>query len=143
MSATTFSPTAALPAQDKLTGYGALALRVASGGLFLAHGLIKFFLFTPAGTAAFFEKIGLPGPLAYLIIAMEVFGGLAMILGLFTRWVSLALVPVLLGALISAHLHTGFTFSNPGGGWEFPAFWTVTLLVQSLLGNGAFSVHRK
>jgi putative oxidoreductase len=34
----------------------------------------------------------------------------------------------------------GFFFNNPNGGWEFPAFWIVVLLVQALIGEGAYSV---
>ena len=60
-----------------------------------------------------------------------------------TRWVSLALVPVLLGSIYAPHGAAGFFFSNEGGGWEFPAFWAVALVVQALLGNGAFALQRK
>src|SRR5687768_16938963 len=49
----------------------ALLLRVSTGGLFLAHAGLKLFVFTPAGTAGFFESLGFPGPLAYLVIAAE------------------------------------------------------------------------
>jgi putative oxidoreductase len=55
-----------------------------------------------------------------------------------TRIVSLALVPVLLGATW-AHAGNGWLFSSPKGGWEYPAFWTITLVVQALLGDGAFA----
>ena len=140
MSATTATPAATLPSQDVLTGYAAFALRVAMGALFIAHGAIKYFVFTPAGTAAYFVKLGLPGPLAYLTIAAELLGGAALVLGLYTRLVSLALVPIMLGALFTAHAANGFFFSAPGGGWEFPAFWTLTLVVQALLGNGVFAL---
>ena len=120
----------------------ATILRVSMGGLFLAHAGLKLFVFTPAGTVGYFESLGLPGPLAYLVIAAELFGGLALILGAYTRWVSLALVPVLLGSIYVPHGAAGFFFSNEGGGWEFPAFWAVTLVVQALLGDGAFALKR-
>ena len=55
-----------------------------------------------------------------------------------TRIVALALVPVLLGATW-AHAGNGWLFTSPNGGWEYPAFWTVTLIVQALLGDGAFA----
>lgn len=142
MSATTASATT-LPSEDTLAGYGALALRVAMGVLYLVHGGTKLFVFTPAGTAMYFAKIGLPGPLAYLTIAVEVLGGIALLLGAYTRWVSLVLVPFMLGALFVGHAANGFSFANAGGGWEFPAFWTVALVVQALLGNGALAVTRK
>jgi putative oxidoreductase len=121
--------------------WGALLLRVALGGLFLAHAGLKLFVFTPAGTAGFFASVGLPGPLAYLVILAEVAGGLALILGLWTRVVSLALLPVLLGAIATVHAANGFWFTAQGGGWEYPAFWAVALVVQSLLGAGALAVR--
>lgn len=120
----------------------ATLLRVSLGGLFLAHAGLKLFVFTPAGTAGYFASLGLPGPLAYLVIAAELFGGLALILGVYTRWVSLALVPILLGSIYAPHGAAGFFFSNEGGGWEFPAFWAVTLVVQALLGGGAYALKR-
>lgn len=119
--------------------YAALLLRVTLGVLALAHGLLKVFVFTPAGTVGFFESLGLPGALAYPTIAIEVVGGLALIAGVFTRYVAIAMVPVLLGSIVFAHWSAGWLFSNQGGGWEYPAFWAVVLIVQALLGDGAFA----
>jgi len=121
----------------------ATVLRVSMGALFLAHAGLKLFVFTPAGTAGYFASLGLPGPLAYLVIAAELFGGLALIFGVYSRWVALALVPILLGSIYAPHGAAGFFFSNEGGGWEFPAFWAVTLIVQALLGDGAFALKRR
>lgn len=118
----------------------ALILRVTLGGLFLAHAWLKIFIFTPAGTAGYFESLGFPAALAYLVIAAELLGGIALILGVYSRLVSLALVPILLGSIYAPHGAAGFIFSNEGGGWEFPAFWAVALLVQALLGNGALAL---
>lgn len=120
----------------------ATVLRVSMGVLFLAHAGLKLFVFTPAGTAGYFASLGLPGPLAYLVIAAELLGGIALILGIYSRWVSLALVPILLGSIYAPHGAAGFFFSNEGGGWEFPAFWAVTLVVQALLGDGAYALKR-
>ena len=53
---------------------------------------------------------------------------------------ALALIPLMLGAAWFGHGSAGFVFSNPGGGWEFPAFWTVALAVQALLGGGAYAL---
>ncbi|GLS86963.1 LysR family transcriptional regulator [Cypionkella aquatica] len=133
----------ALPSQTSRPDLAALILRVALGILFLAHGGLKLFVFTPAGTAGFFQSLGLPGPLAYLIIALEILGGIALIAGYRTRIVSLVLIPVLLGAIVTVHFAAGFFFSNANGGWEFPAFWIVALVVQALLGDGAASLGRK
>lgn len=122
------------------TQYAAFMLRVSLGVMTLAHGLLKVFVFTIPGTVGFFESLGYPGVLAYAVIAAEILGGLALIAGLWTRYVALALVPVLIGATIT-HAGNGWLFSNENGGWEFPAFWTVALIVQALLGDGAFAAR--
>lgn len=116
--------------------YAALLLRITLGGLFLAHASLKLFVFTPAGTARFFGSLGLPSEFAYLVITAEILVGVTLILGVCTRWVALSAVPILLGAIIAVHGSAGFFFNNPQGGWEYPAFWTIALLVQALLGNG-------
>ena len=121
--------------------YAALILRITLGVLFLAHAGLKVFVFTPAGAAQFFGSLGLPPALAYLIIAVEAAGGLALILGFYTRWVSLALIPVLLGAIVFVHGPAGFFFNNPNGGWEYLAFWIAALVTQALLGDGALAVR--
>jgi putative oxidoreductase len=119
--------------------YAALLLRVSLGILFLAHGGMKIFTFTIPGTVQFFETIGYPGFFAYLVILGEVGGGLALILGVWTRVIALALLPIMIGATLQ-HAGNGWMFAKTGGGWEFPAFWTVMLLVQALLGGGAYAV---
>jgi putative oxidoreductase len=121
--------------------YAALLLRLSLGGLFLAHAALKLFVFTPAGTAAFFGKVGLPPSLAYIIIAAEIAGGVALILGLWTRLAAVLLVPILLGAIVTVHGPAGFFFDNANGGWEYPAFWIVALLTQAMLGDGAFALN--
>ncbi|MDI5891142.1 DoxX family protein [Halomonas rhizosphaerae] len=127
---------------ESLQPHAIALLRIALGVMTLAHGLMKVFLFTVPGTVGYFESLGLPGGLAYLTILAEVGGGMALILGLFTRWVSLALVPVLIGAAW-VHLGNGWVFSNEGGGWEFPVFWAIALLVQAGLGSGSLTVNRR
>ncbi len=119
--------------------YAALALRVSLGLLFLAHGLLlKVFTFTIPGTVGFFESIDYPGFFAYLVILGEIGGGLALILGVQTRIIALALLPIMIGATVQ-HMGNGWLFSAPNGGWEFPARWTVLLFVQALLGDGAYA----
>jgi putative oxidoreductase len=123
-----------------LTPYAATLLRVSLGALALAHGLLKILVFTPAGTVGFFASLGLPAVLAYATIGIEVVGGIALIAGVLTRYVALAMVPVLLGATF-VHSSAGWLFSNEGGGWEFPAFWAIALIVQAMLGDGAFALR--
>jgi putative oxidoreductase len=130
-----------IPMIDSRTApYAALLLRVSLGVLFLAHAGLKFLAFTPAGTAKFFGSVGLPPELAYLVIAAEVLAAVALILGVWTRVVALLATPILLGAIFTVHGAAGFFFSNPHGGWEYPAFWTVALVVQALLGDGAYAL---
>jgi putative oxidoreductase len=124
----------------RTTPYAALVMRLSLGILFLAHFGLKFFVFTPAGTAKFFASLGLPGGLAYLTMAVELLGAVALILGIYTRIVAVVLIPVLLGAIVTVHGPAGFFFTNPDGGWEFPAFWIVGLIVLALTGDGKFAL---
>lgn len=124
---------------DVRNAYAALVLRLALGGMYLAHGLIKLFVFTPAGTAGFFESLGYPAILGYLVMTVEIGGGLLLLAGVLTRWVALALIPVLLGA-VQVHFASGFLFSAQGGGWEYPAFLTLVSIGVAMLGDGAYSL---
>lgn len=121
--------------------YAATLLRVSLGGMLLAHGLLlKVFTFGIPGTVGFFQSLGYPPVLAYLVLLGEIGGGIALILGVWTRPIALLLLPVLIGATFQ-HVGNGWLFSAKGGGWEFPAFWTLMLLVQALLGNGAYALQ--
>ena len=119
--------------------YAALTLRIALGAMFIAHALLKVFVFTLPGTVQFFESLGLPGVLAYVTIGAELVGGVMLILGIGTRWVAALLIPVLLGATW-AHAANGWLFTAANGGWEYPAFLSVAALAQAFLGDGAFSL---
>jgi putative oxidoreductase len=121
--------------------YAATLLRVALGLLFLAHAGLKIFVFTPAGTAQFFGSLGLPPALAYLIIAIELIGGIALVLGVYSRIAALVLIPGMVGAIVTVNGAAGFFFNNPNGGWEYPAFWIVGLVVAALLGDGAYALR--
>jgi putative oxidoreductase len=119
--------------------YAALLLRLSLGVMFIAHGLLKVMVFTLPGTVAFFEQTGFPGWSAYVVTFGELIAGALLILGIQTRWVSLATVPILIGAA-SVHWANGWVFSAPNGGWEYPVFWAVVMLVQALLGDGAHAL---
>jgi putative oxidoreductase len=124
---------------NRTAPYAAFALRVSLGVMFVAHALLKVFVFTLPGTVGFFQSLGLPGVLAYATVAAELVGGVLLIAGVGTRWVAAALVPVLLGATW-AHAGNGWLFSAPKGGWEYPLFLTVATVVQALLGDGAYAL---
>jgi putative oxidoreductase len=119
--------------------FGAFFLRIALGVMFVAHAALKVFVFTIPGTVGFFASLGLPAVAAYATIAAELLGGLALILGVYVRPVAALLVPVALGATW-AHSGNGWLFTAPNGGWEYPAFLTITTLAQVFLGAGAFAL---
>lgn len=128
---------------QKTAPYAALVLRISLGVLFIAHSLLKWLVFTLPGATGFFQSIGLPGWLAYVTTFVELAGGIALILGIYARYVALALIPVLLGAIVTVHGANGWQFGNKGGGWEYPAFWAITLFVQFLIGDGAFALRSR
>jgi putative oxidoreductase len=120
---------------------GALLLRLGLGAMWIAHALLKVLVFTLPGTVAFFENVGFWGPLAYFVIAAELAGGAAILLGFYGRYVSAALIPIMAGALIT-HLPNGWVFSAAGGGWEYPAFLILASIVHALVGDGVYAASR-
>ena len=121
----------------ELAATAALLLRLSLATMFFAHAWLKIKVFTPAGTAKYFQSLGVPGFLAYFTMAAEVGGGLLLLLGIETRWVALALVPLMFGTIVLVHGRNGWLFTNKDGGWEYPAFWIVGLLALALLGDGS------
>jgi putative oxidoreductase len=126
---------------NRTAPYAALVLRVALGVMFIAHAGLKYYVFTLPGTAQFFQSLGLPGILAYATFWAELAGGVLILAGVYSRWVSAALIPVLLGATW-AHAGNSWVFSAPNGGWEYPAFLAAAALAQALLGDGKFALAR-
>ncbi|MBA3776559.1 MAG: DoxX family protein [Betaproteobacteria bacterium] len=119
----------------------ALLLRTSLGVMFIAHALLKYFVFTLPGTVQFFASLGLPGILAYATFAAELIGGVLLIAGIYTRVVALVLVPVLVGATW-AHAGNGWLFTSPNGGWEYPAFLTIVALAVGILGDGRYALDK-
>jgi putative oxidoreductase len=120
--------------------YAATVLRIALGAMYLAHGLLKLMVFTPEGTAGFFSSLGLPAFLGPLTMGVEIIGGAALILGVYARWIAVALIPVLIGAWVLVHGGNGWGYSNEGGGWEYIAFLIAASIAQFFLGSGRFAV---
>jgi putative oxidoreductase len=117
---------------ERGTTSGAALLRISLGVMYLTHSVVlKLFTFGLAGTAGYFESIGLPGALAYAVFAAEAIGGVLLLANVATRWVALGLLPVLGGALW-VHAGNGWVFSASGGGWEYPLFLIVVSVVVSL-----------
>lgn len=119
---------------------GLTLLRISLGTMWIAHALLKLFVFTLPGTAQFFAAQGLPGGLAYPVFAAELAGGIAILAGFHGRIVSLLLLPILLGALY-VHAGNGWVFTATGGGWEYPAFLAMASLVHILGGDGAYALR--
>src|SRR5262252_479491 len=117
----------------------ALLLRVSLGTMFVAHALLKYFVFTLPGTAQFFASLGLPGFLGYATFAAELVGGLLLVAGGWTRGVAIALGPVLIGATW-AHAGNGWLLTSPNGGWEYPAFLTLTAIAAGFVGSGRYAL---
>jgi putative oxidoreductase len=119
--------------------YAALILRLSLGLMFLAHVALKILVFTIPGFVGYFASLGLPAILAYGVIALELLGGVALILGIYASWVAVPLALEMLGTIFLVHGANGWLFTNKGGGWEYPAFWAVSLVALYLLGDGAMA----
>ena len=124
---------------SKTAPYAVFLLRLTLGVMFIAHGLLKVFVFTLPGTAQFFASVGFPGWAAYPVAIAEVVGGLLLVAGIYSRIVATALIPVLAGAAW-VHLGNGWVFSSANGGWEYPIVLIFVAAVVALLGDGAFAV---
>jgi putative oxidoreductase len=118
---------------------GLAALRVIVGAVFMAHGAQKLFIWGIDGVAGGFASMGIPlaaiaGP---AVGVTEFVGGLALVVGLFTRVASAGLAAVMLGALLMVHLPAGFFL--PDGG-EFVLVLLAASASLALMGPGGFSV---
>ena len=115
-------------------GWGVLPLRLVLGLVFVAHGAQKLFGFGLAGTAGFLGSLGVPLPTvaAAGLITVELLGGVALILGAWTRTVAALLAADMLVAILTVHLRGGFFVPD---GVEF----VLTLLggCLALVGLGA------
>src|SRR5260370_27572104 len=110
---------------DALRGaYGALLLRVSMGVLFILHGLyLKAMVFGMAGAGKYFASLGLPDWFAWVVVAYETLGGLALIFGVYARWVAVFLGVHLLFAAYLGHGANCWSFAAQGGGSAQPPFW--------------------
>ena len=120
--------------------FGMTITRIALGIVLFAHGyILKVETFTIGGTLGFFESIGLPAIAAYLVIGGEILGGIALILGAFTRLAAWLSLPILLGATWM-HLGNNWVFSAEGGGWEFPTLLVALALAVGFGGAGKYAI---
>jgi putative oxidoreductase len=118
---------------------GLAVLRIVTGLIFLAHGYQKFFIMGIDGTTGFFTQLGipLPGVAAVLVATLEALGGIALILGLFTRIVAIPLAIDMLSAIFFFHAKNGFFVP---GGIEFVLLLMSAAIALALAGPGSPSL---
>ncbi len=128
----------ASPAQMEV---GLAILRVVTGSVFAAHGYQKFFGMGISGVTGFFSGLGVPFPhtAAIVVSSVELFGGIALILGLMTRLVAIPLAIDMFMAIILVHWKNGFFVPK---GIEFALMLLTSSVALALAGAGAFSVDR-
>ena len=146
MTDTTLVIPAPKPVYDSLSGLSEALLRVTAGAFLIPHGAQKLFgAFGGYGleaTGQFFQtQLGFAnGYLAALGAgSVEVFGGLLLALGLFTRFAAGAVV-VFLSVAMTFHFSNGFIWTDSG--WEYPVFWTIIVLMFVVRGGGQYSLDR-
>jgi putative oxidoreductase len=120
--------------------WGLLPIRVAVGLVFLMHGGQKFFVFGFAGTADIMGKLGLPLPFACAVVvtAVELLGGAALVLGIFTRLAGSLLAFEMVIAILVARLHGGFFAPY---GYEFELTLLAACLTFASTGPGEMSLE--
>ncbi len=123
-------------------GWGLTVLRVIVGTVFLVHGLQKLFVFGFSGFAGNLEGMGVPLPLLFSIIVtlVELLGGLALILGLFTRLAAVLLAVDMLVAILTVHLPNGFFMMS--NGYEFALTLLAAGVALALSGAGEASLDK-
>ena len=129
-----------------------LLIRLVIGAGFLTHGLAKWNR-GPAQFGALLQHTGVPFPLtsAWLVTGLEVFGGLALILGLLVTVVSIPLIFSMVVAILTGQGHYGFSSVNTIGltasgplfgppGYEINLLYIAGLLALGLSGPSALSI---
>ena len=125
-------------------GFGPLALRIAVGVIFIAHGAQKLFGWFGGygleGTGQFFGSIGLsPGYLMALLAgAAEFFGGVALVAGVLVRPAAAVLAFTMLIAIFAVHFSKGFFLDK--GGYEYALALFAASLSLVFSGAGRYSV---
>ena len=118
----------------KYSSLAPLFIRLGLGIVFIVHGYMKLFGGIEETTGFFSSlSIPLPGFFAVVVAIVEFFGGLAILLGLFTQVVSILAFINMLFAFILVHGKNGFNVSN--GGFEF--VFVLGLMALSLIFSGA------
>lgn len=121
---------------------GQLILRVMLGAFFLAHGTLKFM--DMENTVAFFASIGFPSFLAYFVAGVEVLGGLALILGVFTCTfgVLLAVIQVIAVYKVTARIPAPTALIGFAMGYGMNLVLAAAALSVAFTGPGRMSLFR-
>ena len=119
---------------------GALVLRIALGTMWIAHALLKWWVFTIPGFAGWLTSQGLPAFMAWPVFLIELIGGFMLLLGVYGRYVSAALIPLMLVAAWT-HSANGWLHTSEGGGWEYPIFLVFASIAHVLIGDGRYALH--
>lgn len=114
---------------------GLFIIRLAIGSVFILHAFGK--LGNLSGTVGFFERLDLAPAFAYIVLWVEMAGGLALIVGLFTKIAGVALAVVMLSAIAFVRIRSGFI-----GGYEFEFVVMVVCLALAYTGSGRIALHR-
>ena len=127
------------PATEQNLDRALLVLRLVLAAIFIAHGYQKLFTYGISGVTGSFAKIGAPAPsiTAPLMAVLEFVGGIALLLGAFTRVAAFLLACEMLGAIAFVHAKNGFFLPN---GMENALINLASLVAVALLGAGAYSV---
>ena len=126
------------PAADR----AALALRVLLGLLFIAHLYWKLAIL-PGGLGAWWGNLlanGYPAFVPAYVLSAELLGALLLIPGVFTRYVALYTVPMMIGAAHYWLERKGFYFTQAGA--ELPLVWLTLLGIQAVAGDGSHALLR-
>jgi putative oxidoreductase len=116
--------------------------RVVFGAIMIMHGWPKLMVAGPDRVgAAFVNNYGVPSWFAYLAILFEVFGGAALVVGLFTRFFAAALAIELLIAMFAAHWAKGFLVGT--GGYEYVLLLGLVYFYIAIRGGGPYSADAK
>ena len=119
--------------------YGTLLLRITIGGLFILHLYLKFALLGVDKWWTGLEQAGYPDWVLAYTISGEFVGAILITLGVYTRWASLYALPLMIGATQFVAARKGFYYA--GGGFELPLVWSILLIAQALLGDGAYALR--
>ena len=116
--------------------WGIAVLRVMAGIIFLAHGEQKLFVYGFSGVDAAFAHMGLPIPgiLGPFVALLEFAGGMALVFGVLTRWISVLFAIEMAVAVLRVHLANGFYLPN---GYEFALTMCGVSVALALAGPGA------